>query len=155
MIYGKTNILPCRPEVRMDVVPVDYVCDAILALGARADAVGATHHLTAGPARALSIAEILGLAEPIVNGWLAARGQPTVAVPRIVSPEDATPELAQLFALGAQVMRTHVPYMLREELFDDRETSAALRGTGIACPPLGAYLHTLLEYALEHRFGTA
>jgi thioester reductase-like protein len=155
VIYGKTNILPCRPEVRLDVVPVDYVCDAILALGTRADAVGATYHLTAGPARALAIADILERAEPIVNGWLAARGQPTVAVPRIVSPEEATPELAQLFALGAQVMRTHVPYMLREELFDDRETALALEGSGVACPPLGAYLDRLLGYALERRFGMA
>ncbi|MFI5317410.1 MAG: SDR family oxidoreductase [Myxococcota bacterium] len=155
VIYGKTSLLPCRPEVRIDVVPVDYVCDALVALGGRPDAVGATYSLSAGPGRALAIAEILGRAEPIVNGWLAARGLPTVAVPRIVSPDDATPELADLFALGAQVMRTHVPYMLAELLFDDRETAAALEGTGIACPPLGDYLAILLEYALEHRFGIA
>jgi thioester reductase-like protein len=155
VIYGKTSLLPCRPEVRIDVVPVDYVCDALVALGARADAVGATYSLSAGPDRALSIGEILARAEPIVNGWLASRGLPTVAVPRIVSPEAATPELADLFALGAQVMRTHVPYMLRELLFDDAETAAALAGTGIRCPRLGAYLATLLEYALERRFGMA
>ncbi len=155
VIYGKTSLLPCRPEVRIDAVPVDYVCDALVALGARPEAVGATYSLSAGPARSLAIGEILARAEPIVNGWLAGRGLPTVAVPRIVSPDDATPELADLFALGAQVMRTHVPYMLGELLFDDRETAAALAGMGIACPPLGEYLATLLEYALERRFGTA
>ena len=153
VIYGKTNLLPCRPEVRLDVVPVDWVCDALVALGARGDSDGATWHLTCGPARAASIAEILGAAEPIVNGWLAGRGLPTVAVPRIVSPDEATPELAQLFALGAQVMRTHVPYMLREELFDDRETAAALADCGLVCPPLAAYLERLLHFALERRFG--
>jgi thioester reductase-like protein len=153
VIYGKTSLLPCRPEVRIDAVPVDYVCDALVALGSRSDSPGATYSLSAGPDRSLSIGEILARAEPIVNGWLASRGLPTVAVPRIVSPESATPELANLFALGAQVMRTHVPYMLRELLFDDAETAAALAGTGIACPPLGEYLATLLEYALERRFG--
>jgi hypothetical protein len=155
VIYGKTSLLPCRPEVRVDVVPVDYVCDALVALGAQSNSVGATYSLSAGPARALSIAEILGRAEPIVNGWLAAHGLPTVSVPRIVSPDDATPELADLFKLGAQVMRTHVPYMLRELLFDDRETAAALAGTRIECPPLAEYLDVLLEYALERRFGMA
>ncbi len=155
VIYGKTSLLPCRPDVRVDVVPVDWVCDALVALGARPESVGATWSLSAGPERALSIAEILTRAEPIVNGWLASHGQPTVAVPRIVSPDDATPELASLFALGAQVMRTHVPYMLREILFDTRETDAALAGTGVSCPPLAEYLAILLEYALEHRFGTA
>lgn len=153
VIYGKTGLLPCRPEVRLDVVPVDWVCDALVALGARREATGDVYPLTCGPTRAASIGEILRAAEPIVNGWLAARGQPTVAVPRIVSPDDAAPELAQLFALGAQVMRTHVPYMLREELFDDSATAAALAGTGLDCPPLAAYLERLLHFALERRFG--
>ncbi|HTO68569.1 MAG TPA: SDR family oxidoreductase [Myxococcota bacterium] len=155
VIYGKTSLLPCRPDVRVDVVPVDFVCDAIVALGARTDAAGATWLLSAGPTGALSIAEILARAEPIVNGWLAAHGQPAVPVPRIVSPDQAAPEQADLFALGAAVMRTHVPYMMSELLFDARDTERALAGTGVACPPLGAYLPALLEYALERRFGTA
>ena len=155
VIYGKTSLLPCRPEVRVDVVPVDFVADALVALGARPDAPGATWLLSAGPERALSIAEILALAEPIVNGWLAARGQPAVAVPRIVSPDAATPELAELFSLGAAVMRTHVPYMLRELLFDPRDTESALAPSAVRCPPLRDILRALLEFALERRFGTA
>jgi len=155
VIYGKTSLLPCRPDVRVDVVPVDFVCDALVALGGRPDAAGATFLLSAGPERALAIGEILELAEPIVNGWLSARGQPTVAVPRIVSPDAATPELAELFALGAAVMRTHVPYMLHELLFDPRETERALGASGVRCPPLRDYLRVLLEFALERRFGTA
>jgi nucleoside-diphosphate-sugar epimerase len=153
VIYGKTSLLPCRPEVRIDVVPVDFVCDALVELGGRAAPGGATHTLAAGPARALSIGQILERAEPIVNGWLARRGQPTVAVPRIVSPDDATPEQAQLFALGAAVMRTHVPYMLDELLFDDPAAESALAARGIRCPALGEYLEALLHYALERKFG--
>ncbi len=153
VIYGKTSVLPCRPEVRLDVVPVDYVCDAIVALGDGDANAGKVFHLSAGPERSSSIAELVALAEPIVNGWLVAHGEPAVQVPRIVSPEDATPEQAQLFALGAAVMRTHVPYMLDEQVFDDAETRAALAGTGIRCPPLRAYLDRLLGYALERRFG--
>ena len=153
VIYGKTSLLPCRPEVRIDVVPVDFVCDGLLALGGRAESAGATYWLSAGAARALSIGQILERAEPIVNGWLAQRGQPTVAVPRIVSPDHATPEQAQLFALGAAVMRTHVPYMLDELLFEDARSEAALVRAGVRCPPLAQYLEVLLHYALERRFG--
>ena len=155
VIYGKTSVLPCRPDVRLDVVPVDYVCDAIVALGGAAANAGAVFHLSAGPELSSSIAELVALAEPIVNGWLSARGEPRVQVPRIVSPEDATPDQAQLFALGAEVMRTHVPYMLAEVVFDDAETRTALAGSGLACPPLRAYLDRLLAYALERRFGAA
>ncbi|HTO07038.1 MAG TPA: SDR family oxidoreductase [Myxococcota bacterium] len=152
VIYGKTSLLPCRPEVRIDVVPVDWVCDALLALGERSTGSGATYLLAAGAARSLSIGEILARSEPIVNGWLAAHGQPTVPVPRIVSPDAATPELAQLFAAGAAVMRTHLPYMLDELLFDDAATEAALADSP-RCPPLAEYLAAILGYALERRFG--
>jgi thioester reductase-like protein len=155
VIYGKTSVLPCRPDVRLDVVPVDYVADAIVCLGAQAEASGSVYQLSAGPDRSLSIAQLLALSEPIVNGWLRARQQPAVAVPRIVSPDDAAPELAKLFSLGAAVMRTHVPYMLREVLFDDRETRAALAPHGLTCPPLASYLDRLLAFALERGFGTA
>jgi thioester reductase-like protein len=153
VIYGKTSVLPCRPDVRLDVVPVDYVADAIVALGAQASSVGQTYHLSAGPERSSAIAELVALSEPIVNGWLDARAEPRVLVPRIVSPEDATPDQAQLFALGAEVMRTHVPYMLAEQVFDDAETRAALAGSSLACPALRGYLARLLTYALERRFG--
>jgi thioester reductase-like protein len=153
VIYGKTSVLPCRPDVRLDVVPVDYVASAIVALGAQTASVGQTYHLSAGPERSSAIAELVALSEPIVNGWMDARGEPRVRVPRIVSPEDATPDQAQLFALGAAVMRTHVPYMLAEQVFDDAETRAALADAALPCPPLRAYLGRLLTYALERRFG--
>ena len=52
---GKVALLPCRPQVRLDVVPVDYVCDALLAIGARADSEGQTYNLTSGPAGAMSM----------------------------------------------------------------------------------------------------
>jgi thioester reductase-like protein len=155
VILGKTGILPCRPDVRLDVVPVDFVCDALVALGDDPATVGAELALASGAADALSIAELVALSEPIVNGWLARRGEPTLPVPRIVSPDDAAPEDAALFALGAQVMRTHVPYMLAEQLFEDARARAALAARGLSCPPLRSYLARLLEYALERRFGTS
>ena len=146
VIYGKTSLLPCRPQVRIDVVPVDWVCDSVVALGGRADARGRSHLLSCGAAGAASIGEILARAEPIVNGWLRERGQPPVAVPRIVSPDDASSEHAQLFAAGAAVMRTHVPYMLDEILFPPAPELPA-------APPLARILDVLLPYALERRFG--
>jgi hypothetical protein len=52
-------------------------------------------------------------------------------------------------------MRTHVPYMLAEQLFEDAPARALLDGAGLRCPPLRSYLARLLEYALERRFGAS
>jgi len=158
--YGKTNILPCRPEVRIDVVPIDYVCDAMVAVGARSDSAGETYHLTGGPENGISIRELVDQAVEIGNRYHAEIGEPPINPPQILSPDLAqtgTPEereqIEKLFALGRTVMRTHVPYMLIEQLFDDRRTRAALAGTGISCPPLPTYFELLCRWGVARNFG--
>src|SRR5204863_4478544 len=69
---GAYPILPARRDSPVDVVPVDYVADAILALAGRP---GEIHHLVAGE-RASSVGEIIDLASE--NARLAP--------PRVVPP---------------------------------------------------------------------
>jgi long-chain acyl-CoA synthetase len=158
--FGKTNLLPCRPEIRVDVVPVDYVCEALLALGQQPASEGATYHLSCGPERASAISEIIELSLAIGNEIHAAEGLPPIPPPTVVSPEladaatgEAREQLRRLFEVAAGVMSAHAPYMIEEQLFDDCETRAALAGTGIACPPLREYLAVVLRYARAHNYG--
>lgn len=158
---GKIAVLPCRPEVRLDVVPVDWVCDALLALAARDDTQGGTYHLTSGPEGALAIGEIVERAVEAGNAYHREIGAPPIERPTIVSPDapsSGSPEerarLAQLFALGQGVMRAHVPYMLTEQLFDPRRTRAALRGAVGAAPPLGSYFDRIVRFGIERGFST-
>lgn len=160
VVFGRTNLLPCRPEVRLDVVPVDYVCDAIVALAGLPEARGGTYRLTAGPERALAIADLIDISLEVGNAYVAEmEGQPPIPAPEIVSPEriaqssgEERERLEKLFEIGTQVTRAFAPYMLEEELFDDAETRAALSGLGIACPPLRDYLPRLIRYAGDRRF---
>ncbi|MBW2313219.1 MAG: SDR family oxidoreductase [Deltaproteobacteria bacterium] len=144
---GKIDVLPCRPEVRLDVVPVDYVCDAMLALGSQTDSAGQTYHLTCGPEGAIAIEEIVRVGVIEANLYNREAGIAPLAPPKIVSPDaprSDDPEeremFERLYAAGQAMMGTHVPYMVTEQLFDPTRTQAALRGTGIACPSLGDYL---------------
>ena len=158
--FGKTDVLPCQPDVNLDVVPVDYVCDALVAIGAREDSSGRVYHLTAGPGRTIPIEEMIELAVAEGNRYHREIGGPPIATPTIVSPdlaEAASDEqgekLQQLYALGQAVMRSHVPYMLTEQLFDSTRTAGALEGTGIACPHLREYFTTLVRWGVERGFG--
>jgi nucleoside-diphosphate-sugar epimerase len=54
-------MLPARRGAPVDVVSVDYVAEAIVALAGLAEAEGRTYHLTAS-AKASSIGELLSLA---------------------------------------------------------------------------------------------
>ncbi len=158
--FGKTDVLPCRPEVRMDVVPIDFVCDALVELGSRDDSLGGVYHLTAGPERTLAIEEMVELAVAEGNRYHREIGGPPIATPTIVSPDrvhattaEERERVEQLFSLGQAVMRTHVPYMLTEQLFDSSRAHEALAGTGIACPHLRDYFTRLARWGVERNFG--
>jgi thioester reductase-like protein len=158
---GKIAMLPCRPQVRLDVVPVDWVCDALLGLAARADTEAGTYHLTCGPDGALSIGEIVERAVAAGNAYHREIGAPPIERPAIVSPDDprsGSPEergrLEQLFALGQGVMSAHVPYMLTEQLFDARRTREALGGAVGECPPLAGYFERIVRWGIERGFST-
>lgn len=159
---GKIAILPCRPQTRLDVVPVDYVCDALLAIGDRADSEGHVYNLTAGPAGALSIGEIVERAVAEANRYHEEIGADPVVAPTIISPDHAQAGTAEerenaekLFALGRGVMGSHVPYMLTEQLFDAPRTVAALQGSGISCPPLRDYFDRIVRWGVERSFSIA
>jgi thioester reductase-like protein len=156
IIYGKTDLLPCHPEIKVDIVPVDYACCAIAALARDPRTEGRVLHVSSGPEAASSIREILDLTAVAVNGYEARNGLQLSTRPRLVSPDDdSDPALAALFEAGAKLMRSHLPYMLTEQLFDPASSDALLEGVAPRCPPLRDYLATLIDYAMDRRFGVA
>jgi hypothetical protein len=148
-------VLPCRPDVRLDVVPVDYVADAIVALTSSARALGGTFHLSAGPARSLTIEETVDIVLEAGNRLLVRRGEPAVERPTLVSPEmlAENEELREIFALGEELMASYLPYALREQLFDPASTLEALESALGPCPDPRGYYPTLIEFASAHNFG--
>ena len=81
---GAYAALPARRDAPVDVVPVDYVADAIFALSQAPEAEGATFHLTAG-AHASSVGELVELATRILRTSGAASDR-AVAVPACGAP---------------------------------------------------------------------
>jgi long-chain acyl-CoA synthetase len=68
-LAGTTRILPARPDLRANLVPVDYVADAIVHLTFEPEAAGLTFHLTA-PHEYLPTA---GELAAYVRDWAQAR----------------------------------------------------------------------------------
>jgi nucleoside-diphosphate-sugar epimerase len=126
-----------------DVVPVDYVADALLAL-ADAPAVGETYHLTAGD-RAIPLDQLVELT-------CREAGRPA---PPIVAREDFRHHVGG--SGPARVLLAHLdaylPYMDVRARFDARRARAHLVPRGIEVPRLEGYLHGLLDYATATRWG--
>jgi thioester reductase-like protein len=152
---GMTDVLPCRPNVRLDVVPVDFVADGIVEMLFKRETIGGVFHLGAGPKHAITIDEAIDLVLETGNAILARRNQPPVPRPTIITPEmvEAEPALKELFDLGEQVMSLYLPYALEEQLFDSSATAAVLNHDDFMPPEPRDYFPTLIEYAAAHNFG--
>jgi nucleoside-diphosphate-sugar epimerase len=144
---GAYPAIPARRSAPVDVVPVDYVADAIVALAGRP---GTTHNLVAGE-RASSVGELLELG----SGYFGQR------LPRLVPPwlyRRAVHPL--LLRRGSEIRRLALrrseqlfPYFAMRVRYDRRHTHAALEPLGIAPPPLPSYFGRLMDFAVEANWG--
>jgi thioester reductase-like protein len=145
---GSYPVLPARRGAPVDVVSIDYVADAIVALAASPAAQGRTFHLTASDA-ASSIGELLELAvarldcrrPPLLSPWLYRR----VVHPLLLR---AHPRRRRFL----RATESYLPYFAVTTRFDNARARAAL-GPAIAPAPLATYFDALVGYALRARWG--
>jgi len=141
-----------RADTPIDIVPVDYVADAIAALTSPGQPTGATYHLAAGPEGSLSVGEIAELLRVYFSGP-PARYIDAEFFMRWVRP------LLHLFLWGKrgrvlkQGGRFFVPYFSGNPTFDISQTEAALRPLGLEPPQVRDYMTTLLDFCVETDFG--
>ncbi len=144
---GAYPVIPARRSSPVDVVPVDYVADSILALANRP---GTTYHLTAGD-RASSVGELIDLGSAAAN-----QPQPRVLPPclyrRVIHPV--------LVRRGSESRRralrrseAYFPYFAMRTRFANSAAREALAPAGIAVPPLATYFGRLLGFATAAEWG--
>jgi long-chain acyl-CoA synthetase len=146
-VRGGYPAIPARRSAPVDVVPVDYVADAILALAGRP---GTTYHLTAGE-RTSSVGELIDLAA-------AYFGRPA---PRVVPPGLYRRVAHPLLLRRADERRRRAlaqsgvffPYFGMRVRYDDAEVRAVLGPEGIKPPSLRDYFARLMDFAVATRWG--
>lgn len=148
---GAYLALPARREAPVDVVPVDYVADAIYVLSQAREAEGATFHLTAG-AQTSTVGEVVELASEFF-----ARQAPRLIEPavyrQVVRPLLVRSSLGRRHSRALERSELYFPYFATSVLYDDRRSRVALRPAGVRPTPLRAYFDRLLEFALAAQWG--
>jgi nucleoside-diphosphate-sugar epimerase len=143
LVAGAVDAVPEQDGGLLDVVPVDYVADALLGLS-DAPADGRTYHLTAGR-HAITVGELADL---------ACRATGRKPPPRV----DAETFAATLSGTAAgRVLAAnlgdYLPYLDVRTTFDAAGAEAHLSPRGIRVTPVGDYLHRLIAFAQERRWG--
>jgi thioester reductase-like protein len=132
--------LPRNGIAPLNAVPVDFVVEAALSIGANPAALGRTVHLV-DPAP-LSVRRVYELI-----AQRAGKTLPPVSLPhRAVEAVLALPLLERL----ARSQRAAIQLVNRIAVYNPRNMLELLAGTGILCPPITGYLDKLIDYVRGH-----
>jgi len=148
---GFARFVPGRRSTPVDVVPSDYVVDAIMAIRKRQDSLGRCYNLAAGLERDSTVGELTDLASEFFD----------VSKPVFVNPDYV---LGWFRPLVDKVMwgkmkhklttaRVYTPYLNLDLRYDCRNTKEALKGIGIEVRPVHEYFATLFRYCIDTDWG--
>lgn len=138
-------LLPADPNTPLDLVPVDYVVDALFALIESPKSVGGCFHLTSGPGKTCTTDEILKM----LSQFTGVKQPPYVskrAYERVLRPVLKTILFWDSRVDVARKAEIYMPYAWSNLIFDKARTEAALEGSGIDAPHVRTYFLKLLEY---------
>jgi long-chain acyl-CoA synthetase len=140
---GRLPVIPATSDAPVDVVSVDYVADAILALD---DAPPGTYHVVAGD-QATAVGEVTALASRRFG-----LPEPVVVAPERLAQALAAP-LADHQRAALERARVYFPYFDLRVRFDDRRARGLLAPAGVRPAPLSAYFDRLMDYAERTGWG--
>jgi thioester reductase-like protein len=139
-------VLPLRPDDRIDIVPVDYVADAIVTLHQKARPEYEIYHLSSGQASetyrrlTAALAEARGAMPPLF--WPGLERPFTWVVDRLSRRRDG-------LGYGASLLKVFLPYLVWNTVFDNTRVVAEM---GRAPAPFSSYCFPLLRFSRQNRF---
>jgi thioester reductase-like protein len=149
---GAFRALPGRRSAPVDVVPVDYVADAVFELCNRPVGDDDTFHLVAGP-RATTVGRLVELAADYFGR------RPPPLLPPAVYERLLHPLLVRLTGdrqrRALERSEAFFPYFSMRVRYDDRRARARLEPAGIRVTPVERYFHRLADFAVRSRWGRA
>jgi len=148
------GVMPHLGATRLDIVPVDWVADAICWSSKELATAGRIFHLCSGPAGAIGLVQ---LQEVVRRTWQQRQGR---ALPRLRRVDRRLLErLVPLIGLvvGARIRRALrglppvLAYLAEDQGFANAESARALGAAGLPVPAVEDYLEPVLNHYLELR----
>lgn len=154
MNRGLFSVFPGSRSTRMDVVPIDYVCDAITHIFFGVNNIaGKTFHLSAGEENAPTVGRIVDCAHSFFQQHTSNQTVKGVLFIPVWVYRAAKNFLGRQLKRIADVMDVFLPYVHVERVFDNSNTLEALKGSGVQVPAFESYFETILLFSLETNWG--
>ena len=139
-------VLPFRPGDRIDIVPADYVADAVVTIHQKAHPAYEIYHLSSGTGAETfqqltdALSRARGRMAPLF--WPGLEGPFHSIVERLARRRDN-------LGFSASLLKVFLPYLVWNSVFDNTRVVAEL---GRAPAPFSSYCVPLLRFARETRF---
>jgi len=138
--------LPFHPQDRVDIVPVDYVADAIATLHQKDKPEHEIYHLSSGVDSETFI--------QLTDALAKAQGKrPPAYMPSLEGPASKTINAlaGRAGKIGglATLLKVFLPYLIWNTVFDNRRVVAEM---GRRPAPFSQYCYPLLRFSREHNF---
>ena len=150
---GLLTYVPGTPETLMDLVPIDWVDDAMVYIMGRPESAGQVYHITAGPGRAAPLGEVVGKAIAYFDRHTPLKHPRTI---EYVTREEFERRRSKMRGREEALMGqldTLLPYVSINRLFDSRNADALLAGSGIRFPVFKDYAEKIFEYCVKTKWG--
>jgi nucleoside-diphosphate-sugar epimerase len=142
-LHEGLSLLPGTPSSPLDLVPVDYVCDAIFRIAHHPNSASACYHLTAGPEHTTTLGEIQELASHY-------SGRPKFKIVPRSEYSAFLKHAGKSFSEDEQKvfeeLSHYVPYLFCDLLFDNSNT---VRDTELQAPPVRDYFELFIKRILS------
>ena len=139
-------VLPFRAYDKVDIVPVNYVADAVVALHQKPRPNYEIYHLSSGMQSQTYRELTLALNR-------ARDKRPPIFAPTLEKPFSALINLLSnrqgALGRGASLMKVFFPYLVWNTVFDNSRVVSEL---GVAPAPFSEYSYPLLKFSTEHHF---
>ncbi len=168
LAQGLFCMLPARPNIPCDLVPINYVADAVIALSKQALPSGSCFHLCSGVGRETNPREILEMIVHAVNAY-RKRGKALFLAPPMIPLEIISRAHASITAAKSSVIHFEkmimkrlgllgqllplFPYMDRNPRFDVTQTTQMLNGILHQPPLFHEYAERVFRYCLDTNWG--
>jgi thioester reductase-like protein len=127
-------------EVALNLVPVDFVVEAMSVLAREPKAIGKTLQL-ADP-RPLSTRELFNSISRCIGGRESRVTLPAALV--------HTSLMLPLAPKVTDLPHSAVPYFFLKQTYDTAQATELLRPHNVSCPPFESYVKTIVDYATRH-----
>ena len=135
--------VPGDHNALINLVPIDYVADAIVAILKKAESIGKIYHITnPNPPRLRELRDLVMAILEIKDMHIK------------IDKSLETQSLGTVEKLFLRQTRSYYSYLFSKLRFDDSHTQEILRGSDIICPAMTKELVAILiDFAVSHNWG--